>query len=231
MEQTRIVMVNGISNPLGAVIVDHFRRCGSTVLGLTDASDERAADVDEVFAVDTTDEKQLGKVFGTVRKTHKRLDVLVNLRGVAPMNLTRLLTRPVLDQAMQTNFANTFFTCQAALSLLKKSGAGRILNTTTLQVPMASMGTAAYSGTRAAVEQFTRVLARETASMNITVNALGLTFVALDGAADDSAADEVVAKTILQRRVTPAELCHAVDFLTAATAGGLTGQVVYLGGV
>jgi 3-oxoacyl-[acyl-carrier protein] reductase len=102
------------------------------------------------------------------------LDVLINNAGIARMNAFALTPVSNVQEIMNTNFLGTFIFCQKAINLLRKSPNARIINLSTVAVPLNLAGEAAYAASKAAVETLTRIMAKEIGSFGITCNAIGL---------------------------------------------------------
>jgi 3-oxoacyl-[acyl-carrier protein] reductase len=138
-----------------------------------------------------------------------------------------------LDAVLDTNVVGTFLFCREAAKVMQRHGYGRIVNLSTVAVPLALAGEAAYVASKAAVEALTRVLAHELGPHGITVNAVGPTPVptALIANVPQERLDRLVARQAIPRFGTPADVVNVVEFFLRPESGFVTGQTVYLGGV
>jgi Dehydrogenases with different specificities (related to short-chain alcohol dehydrogenases) len=100
-------------------------------------------------------------MFSAIKKRESRLDVLINNAGIASMNHSLLTPVATVNKIMETNFTGTFLFCREAARLMQLHGYGRIVNFTSVAVPLKIEGEAAYAASKAAVISLTQILARE----------------------------------------------------------------------
>jgi 3-oxoacyl-[acyl-carrier protein] reductase len=132
-----------------------------------------------------------------------------------------------------TNFMGTFLFTRAAIRLLRSSTAGRIVNFTTVAVPLRLQGEAIYAASKSAVETFTRIVAHEVAPFGITCNAVGPSPVKtnLTRAVATDKMERLIARQAIPRWAEFGDVANVVDFFLRPESAMITGQVVYLGGV
>jgi len=117
---------------------------------------------------------------------------------------------------------------------MKQNNYGRIINLSSIAVSLAGVGTSIYGASKAAVEQLTKVLAREVGPYGITVNALRLSVVDETGMMKNISAKvlaDVVAQTIQKRTLRPQEVCEMVDSLISRSNPPRTGECILAGGL
>ena len=112
-------------------------------------------------------------MFADLYKRFKKLDVLVNNAGAATMNHALLTPGATVRQVLETNVMGTFLLSREAAKLLRSVPHARIVNLSSIAVPLHLEGEAIYAASKAAVETLTRVLARELTPLGITCNAVG----------------------------------------------------------
>ena len=172
-------------------------------------------------------------MFSEIGKAYKHLDVLINNAGQAVMNYAVLTPLKTVKDIMETNFIGAFLCCREAIKLMQKSRSGRIVNLSSISVPMGPAGTSIYSASKAAVEQFSKVLAKEVAAFGITVNTLCLSLVkdgGMAGQIDDKAIRQLVDQGGLSKSwLSLEDITHAIDALISKEKIE-TGQVLNVGG-
>jgi 3-oxoacyl-[acyl-carrier protein] reductase len=133
---------------------------------------------------------------------------------------------------MDTNFMGTFLFTHGGIRLLRRAPAPRIVNVTTVAVPLGLEGEAVYAASKSAVETFTRVTAREVGGLGITCNAVGPSPIrtALTENVTADTMDRLVSRQAVPRWAEPGDVANVVDFFLSPCSGMVTGQVVYLGG-
>ena len=230
----KVMLITGTRQGIGRYLAEYYASKGYTVYGCSRNPSDLTRENYTHVCLDVTDEAKVKGMFDEIRKTRGRLDVLVNNAGISYKNMILLTQLKTVQDVMDTNVSGVFLFCREAIKLMKKHGFGRIVNLSTIHVPLGTVGSSVYSMSKAAIEQLGKVLAREVASMGITVNTLGLSFVEETGMTDDL--DEgVIAKilehTVLKEPLELSDVSHAVDFLISEEGRAVTSQTLYLGGV
>jgi 3-oxoacyl-[acyl-carrier protein] reductase len=229
----RRLLITGTSRGLGLALAHHGVARGDLVVGCARSSspidDERYVHVE----TDVTDPKGVAEVVRVVRQRAGGLDALINNAGVASMNPIALTTVEAARRIVEVNLLGTFLCTRAAIRLLRGSAHGRIVNLTSVAVPLALEGEAVYASAKAAVETFTRITAREVAAFGITCNAVGPCPVrtALTGSVPDTVMAALLARQAIGRWAEPEDVINVIEFFLRPESDMVTGQVVYLGGV
>ena len=226
------MLITGASRGIGAHLVRHYLEQNDQVIGCARGVAALAGERYMHAQVDVTDEPAVRALFRDIRQRYGGLDVLINNAGIAAMNPVALTPLESARQVMTTNFLGTFLFTHAALRLMRTSRVGRIVNFTTVAVPLRLEGEAIYAASKSAIETFTRVVAREAASFGITCNAVGPSPVRtrLTGTVPADTMDRLIARQALQRWAALEDVTNVIDFFLRPESAMVTGQIVYLGG-
>ena len=172
-------------------------------------------------------------MFRDLKKRTKTLDVLINNAGVASMNAVALTPVDTARRVMETNFIAAFNFTREAVRMMRGSKAARIVNLTTVAVPLRLEGEAVYAASKSALETFTRIAAREVAPFGITCNAVGPCPIKtkLTAGVPDQKIQAIIDQQAVRRWAVPADVVNVIEFFLRPESSMITGQVVYLGGV
>jgi 3-oxoacyl-[acyl-carrier protein] reductase len=228
-----VTLITGTRTGIGRGLAEHYARRGHRVVGCSRGECDWSVENYTHVVADVTDEPAVKRLFADVRKKHGRLDHLINNAGVAAMNHSLLTPMATVQSVLATNVMGTFLFCREAAKLMKAAGRGRIVNLTTVAVPLKLEGEAIYVASKAAVLSLTEVLARELASFGITVNAVGPVPIETDlirGVPKDKI-ERLVARQAIPRLGTVEDVANVIDFYLSERSGFVTGQSLFLGGV
>ena len=230
---SRTVLVTGATRGLGRALVEHYLAIGDRVIGCGRGESAVAHPCYMHVRLDVTDAAAVGALFTDLKKRMKTLDVLINNAGVASMNAIALTPVDVARRVMETNFLSAFNFTREALRMMRGSPAGRVVNVSTVAVPLRLEGEAVYAASKSALETFTRIAAHEFAPFNVTCNAVGPSPVetALTAGVPRAKMDALVNRQAVRRWAQPEDVVNVVDFFLRPESGMVTGQVIYLGGI
>ncbi len=182
------------------------------------------ADVGDPAAVDTM-VKAVVERFG-------KIDILVNNAGITRDNLIMRMKEEDWDAVMHTNLKGIFNCTKAVSKLMMKQRYGRIINMTSVVGVMGNAGQSNYAAAKAGVIGFTKSMAKELASRNITVNAVAPGYISTDMTANlsEQAKTDLQSQIPLQRLGNPEDVAAAILFLVSPSADYITGQTLHVDG-
>jgi 3-oxoacyl-[acyl-carrier protein] reductase len=230
---TPITVVTGSRKGIGKALARHYCKKGHIVVGCSRKPVDWSEPGYHHYLADVSDEEAVMTMFGALRKEFGRIDNLVNNAGVASMNHTLLTPMSTVRAILETNVVGTFLFCREGARLMANSQRGRIVNFSTVAVPLKLNGEAMYAASKAAVVTLTSILAQELASMRITVNCVGPTPIDTDliRTVPKVTIQSLVDRQAIRRRGSFDDVIHVVDFFLAEHSDFVTGQTIYLGGV
>ena len=233
----QVVSVSGGGRGIGRRILERFVAEKATVVALDLAFDE---ELDEELAgvrsvrCDVRDPVAVRAAIDTVEDEFGRIDVLVNNAGINVEGEVETLAPERWRACFDVNIFGVFALSQAVIPAMKRAGRGRIINAASFAAIIPSVGAAAYGASKAAVVQFTRVLASELGPWNITVNAYapGMIPSAMNGFADlaEARQNRLLDTLSLRRWERPEDVADLVCFLASDYAGYITGALVDVSG-
>jgi 3-oxoacyl-[acyl-carrier protein] reductase len=231
--QARKIMITGASRGIGKTLVEHFLAMGDTVIGVSRSESDIVSENYHHYLADVAIEADAKHVFINVKKQLGALDVLINNAGIARMNAFALTPIDNVQEIMNTNFMGTFIFCQKAINLLRKSPHARIINLSTVAVPLNLAGEAAYAASKSAVETLTRIMAKEIGSFGITCNAIGPSPIAtqLISGVGEEKINKLIQQQAIKKMAKVEDVTNIVDFYLNPNSHMITGQIIYLGGI
>ena len=233
MAHNKVVLITGTRKGIGRALVEHYTGTGHLVVGCSRSPFEGDLPNYRHCCLDVGDESAVKEMFSLIRKREGRLDVLINNAGIASMNHSLLTPIATVNNIMETNFTGTFLCCREAARLMQLNGYGRIVNFTSVAVPLKIEGEAAYAASKAAVISLTQILAREFADFGITVNAIGPAPIKTDliAGVSQEKLDALIERQAIRRYGEPRDVINVIEFFVNSASDFVTGQVIFMGGV
>ncbi|MGH2592710.1 MAG: 3-oxoacyl-[acyl-carrier-protein] reductase [Anaerolineae bacterium] len=238
----KVAIVTGGSRGIGRAIALELARRGAKVVVNYNASAGPAEEVvsaikasgGEAMAVkaDVSKFDEAQALIKSATEAYGRLDVLVNNAGTTRDMLLALMKEEDWDTVLATNLKSAFNCCKAALRPMMRQKYGRIVNITSVAGVAGNAGQTNYSASKAGMIGFTKSLAKEVGSRNITVNAVAPGFVETDLTKDLPAElkEAAIKVTPLGRWGTCEDVAHAVAFMASDEAAFITGQTLSIDG-
>lgn len=239
--ENKVAIVTGASRGIGAAIATCLAEAGATVIGT--ATTGQGAEMISVrlreqgykgegMALDVTDGDSIAAVLKEIQEKYGAPQILVNNAGITKDNLLMRMSDDEWLSVINTNLNAAFRMSKACLRGLMKARWGRIINISSVISRMGNPGQANYSASKAGVEGFTRSLAKEVGSRNVTVNAVAPGFIDTDMTRELSEEHKafMLSGVALNRLGTPEEVAGVVRFLCSDEAAYITGETIHVNG-
>ncbi|MFT4712887.1 MAG: 3-oxoacyl-[acyl-carrier protein] reductase [Candidatus Azotimanducaceae bacterium] len=234
----KVAVVTGASRGIGKAIAESLAANGAFVLG-TATSEAGAASISEYlsesgrgFVLRVEDEASIEAFFAAIKSEFDAPTILVNNAGIARDNIALRMKSEEWDDVIVTNLSAVFKVTKACLRGMTKARWGRVINISSVVASMGNAGQSNYAAAKAGLEGYSRSLASELASRNVTVNCIAPGFIATD--MTDSLPEEQ--KELLLSRVPAKRLGEAnevaalVSFLAGDSSGYITGETIHING-
>lgn len=228
------IIITGCSKGIGKFLTHEYQKQGFRIFGISRSTPDYTLENFHHYSCDVGDESSVTETFRKIRNdAPEGIDILINNAGVASMNHTLLTPGSTVTKLFNTNVFGTFYFSREAAKLMKKRGRGRIVNFSTVAVPLHLEGEAVYAASKSAVEMLTLVMAKELSSFSITVNAIGPTPIETDLIRNvpKNKLDELLNSQSIKRFGNFSDVKNVIDFYISEQSDFITGQIMYLGGV
>jgi 3-oxoacyl-[acyl-carrier protein] reductase len=237
----KIALVTGASRGIGQACALALARQGMTVIG-TATSEKGAEAITSYFhaagakgrgmKLDVTAPAEVDATLGSIGSEFGDIGVLVNNAGITRDNLLMRMKDEEWDEIMATNLTSVFRLSRAVLRAMMKARWGRIISIASVVGAMGNAGQTNYGAAKAGIMGFTKSLAREVGSRNITVNCVAPGFIDTDmtKALPEAQRQALLAQIPLGKLGSPDDIAHAVAFLASDQAGYVTGTTLHVNG-
>jgi len=237
----RVALVSGASRGIGRAIATALSLQGATVIGT--ATSPQGADSISTYlqehaangrglVLDVGDPASIEALFSEIKGTEGTPAILVNNAGITRDNLLMRMKTEEWDQVLSTNLSSLYRLCKISLRSMMKARSGRIINIASVVALTGNPGQVNYAAAKAGVIGFTKSLAQEVASRNITVNSIAPGFIDTDMTRDlDSSRTDALRQQIPAGRLgTPEDIAAAVVFLASDAGAYITGETLNING-
>ena len=237
----KVALVTGATRGIGKAIAEELGKQGAVVVG-TATSENGAAAISAYLTeagvkgtglvLDVANAESVEAVLKQIQSDFGTVEVLVNNAGITRDNILMRMKEDEWDSVMNTNLNSIYRLVKGCLRGMTKARWGRIISVSSVVASMGNAGQANYAAAKAGMEGFTRALAREVGSRNITVNCVAPGFIDTDmtsGLADEHK-EALKSQIPMNRLGQPEEIAAVVGFLASQGGGYVTGEAIQVNG-
>ena len=237
----KVALVTGATRGIGAAIAEALGKAGVTVIG-TATSEAGASKITQRFVeqgvngtgmvLNVTDAESVASVIKAITEQFAAPTILVNNAGITKDNILMRMKDDEWMDVLDTNLTSVFRLAKGCVRPMTKARWGRIINISSVVGAMGNAGQSNYSASKAGVGGFTRALAKELGSRNITVNTVAPGFIDTDMTKDlpEASKEAMLTQIPLARLGAPEEIASVVCFLAGDAAGYITGETIHVNG-
>lgn len=234
----QVALVTGASRGIGAAIAGSLASAGATVIG-TATSDQGAQHITETLGtsgrgavLDIASEDSVTALIADIQAKEGSPTIVVNNAGITRDNLLLRMKAEEWDSVLSTNLSGVFRVCKATLRGMMKAKGGRIINIASVIGVMGNAGQANYAAAKAGIIGFSKSLAREVGSRNITVNVVAPGFIDTDmtRVLTEDQRSAMLGQVPLGRLGEAQDIANSVVFLASDAAAYITGETMHVNG-
>jgi len=237
----KIALVTGASRGIGAAIAVEMAKQGFLVIG-TATTAKGSEIITQMFELnkldglgmpmDVNSNQSISDLIAKINLDHGEISILVNNAGITRDTLLMRMKEEDWDAVINTNLKSVYKLSQAVIKGMMKKRYGRIINISSVVGHMGNAGQTNYAATKAGISGFTKSLAQEIGSREVTVNCVAPGFIDTDmtRALSDNQRQQLLGHIPLGRLGTPADVAHAVCYLASDLAGYVTGETIHVNG-
>lgn len=241
MLENKIALVTGASRGIGRAIALQLGQYSANVIG-TATTQSGAESINNYLkeagikgmgiALNVNDAVQITDAIKKIQDTNGEIAILVNNAGITRDNLLVRMKDGEWDEVLETNLKSIYRLSRAVLRTMMKARYGRIINISSVVGSIGNVGQTNYAAAKAGIFGFSKSLAREVGSRNITVNCVAPGFIDTDmtRALTEEQQESLIQHVPLGRLGRPEEIAEVVAFLASPAAGYITGTTLHVNG-
>tara|TARA_X000000368_G_scaffold415797_1_gene408297 strand:- start:715 stop:1434 length:720 start_codon:yes stop_codon:yes gene_type:complete len=232
------VLITGATGGIGSSILDTFHKNGMNIIA-SGTNEDKLKKLGEKYAervltikCDLSDENQINELVNQAQLSCDSIDILINNAGITKDNVFLRMQKNQWDDVLNVNLNSNFLLTKLIIKGMVKKKWGRIVNISSVVAKMGNAGQANYVASKSAIEGFSRTLAQEVASRNITINCVAPGFVDTDilGTIEPEKLKDMTKNIPVGRIGIPEDISNAVFFLCSEESSYITGQVIHVNG-
>lgn len=234
-------LVTGASRGIGRAIASSLAEAGAEVIAAARSEEAVRETVEGIraaggqctgIAMDVSDDDSVAAALSAVKEDHAKISILVNNAGVTRDTLLLRMKKEDWDFVIGTNLDGVYRLTRALAPAMIRARYGRVVNVTSVVGAIGNPGQGNYAASKAGIEGFTRSMARELASRNITVNCVAPGFIdtVMTQALDEKARERLLSQVPMNRLGTAQDVADSVLFLVGEEASYITGSILHVNG-
>lgn len=233
----KVAVVTGASRGIGKTIAEKLSNLGANVV-LVARNEQLLKSLSEslnncsYYSLDVSDKDKVKEVFSEIAKEKGGIDILVNNAGITKDNLLMRMKEEDIDDVFRINLKSMFLTSQQVLRPMMKKRWGRIINISSIIGLMGNSGQSNYAASKAGIIGFTKSMAKEIGSRNITVNAIAPGYIETDMTEEltDDVKNKMISNIPLNRIGSTEDIANVVAFLASDLSSYITGETINVSG-
>lgn len=226
-------LITGNRKGIGRYLTEYYLGKGYNVIGCSRSESDLNHNNYCHLIGDVSVESDVIRIVKEGKNRFGSIDVLINNAGKASLNHSILTPASTVKEIFETNYNGSFFFSRECSKLMMKMKYGRIINFSTIAVPLNLEGEMVYSSSKSAVEKMSRIMSKELSKFNITVNTIGPTPIETDliRVVPKVKIDEILEQQTIKRFGSLEDISNVIDFFINEKSSFITGQKIYLGGL
>jgi 3-oxoacyl-[acyl-carrier protein] reductase len=230
---SRTIIITGSRKGIGRFLAEYYVENGDYVIGCSRSNSDFIHPNYTHVNCDVSDEISPKQVVKIAEEKYGNIDVLINNAGIASLNHSILTPGNTVKKIFETNFNGTFYFSREIAKRMIKKGGGKIVNFSTVAVPLNLEGEMIYASSKAAIEKMTKIMSKELAINNIQINAIGPTPIETDliKTVPPQKILELIEKQSIKKLGKFEDVLNVVNFFISPNSNMITGQIIYLGGL
>lgn len=232
-DNKKTFLITGTSRGVGRYLAEYYTGLGHDVIGCSRSPSDLETINYKHVEVNVSEEKNIQHIFSIIRKEYKKLDVVINNAVHNPANISSaLLNYKSIEETFRINLFSTMIICREAVKLMVRPKSGRIINMGSMVTKHEEFGGSIYTPSKAAVNSYSRILAKEIYRSGITVNVIAPSAIETDLAknSDQKELIKALSRNAIKEYGKMEDVSNMIDFLIRDESSALTGQIYYLGG-
>ena len=237
----KICLVTGATRGIGRAVAESFAAESGVVIG-TGTTDSGATQITEYLnnagaagegmRLDVNDVDSIVELQAKIQEKYGAVSVLVNNAGISRNNLVMRIKDAEWEEIIETNLNSVYRMCKTFMRGMMRQRYGRIINISSVVGHIGNIGQAHYSASKSAILGFSKSLAMEIATRNVTVNMVVPGFIDTDmtNELDERVRENLLNNIPMGRMGQPEEVANAVVFLASSQSSYITGSTIFVDG-